>query len=121
MDDTQRYITYVRERITDLRTQKDVSEHRMSLELGKSGSYIRGITSGGGSALLTGAVQYYGLFGSVPSEFFDGLDDPDSLRTALRGRLMELNDEDLQKVSSFLDWMWEVISEIVLFSVLEKS
>ena len=46
MDDTQRYITYVRERITDLRTQKDVSEHRMSLELGKSGSYIRGITSG---------------------------------------------------------------------------
>ena len=36
MDDTQRYITYVRERITDLRTQKDVSEHRMSLELGKS-------------------------------------------------------------------------------------
>ena len=46
MDDTQRYITYVRGRITDLRTQKDVSEHRMSLELGKSGSYIRGITSG---------------------------------------------------------------------------
>ena len=46
MDDTQRYITFVRERITDLRTQKDVSEHRMSLELGKSGSYVRGITSG---------------------------------------------------------------------------
>ena len=46
MDDTQRYITYVRGRITDLRTQKDVSEHRMSLELGKSGTYIRGITSG---------------------------------------------------------------------------
>ena len=46
MDDTQRYITYVRERITDLRTQKDVSEHRMSLELGTSGSYIRGLTSG---------------------------------------------------------------------------
>ena len=45
MDDTQRYITYVRGRITDLRTQKDVSEHRMSLELGKSGSYIRGITN----------------------------------------------------------------------------
>ena len=29
MDDTQRYITYVRERITDLRTQKDVSEVAM--------------------------------------------------------------------------------------------
>ncbi len=34
---------------------------------------------------------------------------------------MELNDEDLQKVSSFLDWIREVIPEIVLFSVLENT
>ena len=105
MDDTQRYITYVRERITDLRTQKDVSEHRMSLELGKSGSYIRGITSGAGLPSLREVFNIMAYLEVSPSEFFDGLDDPDSLRTALRGRLMELNDEDLQKVSSFLDWI----------------
>ena len=105
MDDTQRYITYMRERITDLRTKKDVSEHRMSLELGKSGSYIRGITSGAALPSLRELFNIMAYFEVSPSEFFDGLDDSDSLRTALRGRLMELNDEDLQKVSSFLDWI----------------
>ena len=105
MDDTQRYITYVRERITDLRTQKDVSEHRMSLELGKSGSYVRGITSRAALPSLRELFNIMAYLEVSPSEFFDGLDDPDSLRTALRGRLMELNDEDLQKVSSFLDWI----------------
>lgn len=105
MDDTQRYITFVRERITDLRTQKDISEHRMSLELGKSGSYVRGITSGAALPSLRELFNIMAYFEVSPSEFFDDLDDPDSLRTALRGRLMELNDEDLQKVSSFLDWI----------------
>lgn len=46
MDECIRCEAYVRERITELRMRKNVSEHRMSLELGKSGSYIRGITSG---------------------------------------------------------------------------
>lgn len=41
MDDNRRYEAFVRDRITELREQKGVSEHRMSLELGKSGSYIR--------------------------------------------------------------------------------
>lgn len=39
-------INFIRTRITELCIQKNVSEHRMSLDLDKSGSYIRGITSG---------------------------------------------------------------------------
>lgn len=46
MDEVLQYEQYLRERITELRGQKNVSEHRLSLELGKSGSYIRSITSG---------------------------------------------------------------------------
>ena len=105
MEESQRYEAFVRSRITQLRGQKNVSEHRMSLELGKSGSYIRGITSGAALPSLRELFNIMAYFEVSPSEFFDGLDDPDSLRTALRGRLMELNDEDLQKVSSFLDWI----------------
>ena len=41
-----RYEDFLRSRITELRLQKNVSEHKMSLDLDKSGSYIRGITSG---------------------------------------------------------------------------
>jgi len=36
MADTQQYDDFVRSRITELRISKDVSEHRMSLELGKA-------------------------------------------------------------------------------------
>ena len=39
-------IDLLRDRITELRLIKDVSEHKMSLDLDKSGSYIRLITSG---------------------------------------------------------------------------
>ncbi len=46
MDEVLQYEKYLRERITELRSQKGISEHRLSLELGKSGSYIRSISSG---------------------------------------------------------------------------
>lgn len=56
MDDNRRYEAFVRNRITELREQKGVSEHRMSLELGKSGSYIWNFY-----ALSPGAVQHHGI------------------------------------------------------------
>ena len=37
---------FIRDRITKLRIQKDVSEYKMSLDMGHSTSYIRSITSG---------------------------------------------------------------------------
>ena len=40
------YDDFIRNRITELRISKNISEHKMSLDLDKSGSYIRGITSG---------------------------------------------------------------------------
>lgn len=61
MDECIRCEAYVRERITELRMRKNVSEHRMSLELGKSGSYIRGITSGTALPSLR-AFQHHCLF-----------------------------------------------------------
>lgn len=41
----ERQIQFIRERISDLRCQKQVSERKMSLDLGHSTSYIRSITS----------------------------------------------------------------------------
>ena len=105
MEESQRYEAFVRSRITELRNRKNISEHRMSLELGKSGSYIRGITSGASLPSLRELFNIMEYFGLSPPEFFAGLDDPDSLRTILRGKLMELNEEDLEKVSLFLDWI----------------
>ena len=40
MDEILQYEKFVCDRITELREKRGISEHRLSLELGKSGSYI---------------------------------------------------------------------------------
>ena len=102
MDDNRRYEAFVRNRITELREQKGVSEHRMSLELGKSGSYIRSITNGISLRELFNIMEYFDL---TPTLFFAPMDDPDSLRGIIGKKLLALPDEDLEKVAVFLDWI----------------
>lgn len=105
MDDTLRYETYLRDRITELREQKGISEHRLSLELGKSGSYIRSITSGATLPSMKELFNIMAYFEVSPVEFFIGLKGKNSLRAELSDRLLGLSDEDLEKVSTFIDWI----------------
>lgn len=105
MDDTMQYEAYLRERITELRERKGISEHRLSLELGKSGSYIRSITSGATLPSMKELFNIMVYFEVSPVEFFIGLKGKDSLRTELSDKLLGLSDEDLEKVSTFIDWI----------------
>ena len=105
MDDNRRYEAFVRDRITQLWEQKGVSEHRMSLELGKSGSYIRSITNGISMPSLRELFNIMEYFDLTPALFFAPMDDPDSLRGLVGKKLLALPDEDLEKVSAFLDWI----------------
>lgn len=105
MDDIRHYETFVRNRITELREQKGISEHRMSLELGKSGSYIRGITNGLAMPSLRELFNIMEYFDLTPSLFFAPMDDQDSLRGTVNKKLLALSDEDMEKVSLFLDWI----------------
>ena len=105
MDDNRRYEVFVRDRITELREQKGVSEHLMSLELGKSGSYIRSITNGISMPSLRELFNIIEYFDLTPVLFFAPTDDPDSLRGIVGKKLLALPDEDLEKVSTFLDWI----------------
>ena len=108
MDEVLQYEQYLRERITALRTQKGVSEHRLSLELGKSGSYIRSITSGATMPSMKELFNIMAYFEISPSEFFSGLQGKNTLRTTLEEKLRELSDEDLEKVSLFIGWITKV-------------
>lgn len=105
MEDIRRYEAFVRNRITELREQKGVSEHRMSLELGKSGSYIRSITNGIAMPSLRELFNIMAYFGLTPALFFAPMDDPDSLLGTVNKKLLTLPDEDLEKVSIFLNWI----------------
>ena len=62
---------FIRERITKLRLNKNVSEYRMSLDLGHSDSYIRNITSGKALPSMSEFLYICEYFNITPKEFFD--------------------------------------------------
>lgn len=62
---------FVRDRITQLRTQKGVSEYKMSLDLGHSKSYIQSISSGRALPSMYEFLYMCDYLGITPKEFFD--------------------------------------------------
>ena len=99
------YDDFIRSRITELRIAKNISEHKMSLDLDKSGSYIRGITSGSALPSLKELFNIISYFDMTPAEFFAPLDDAKTPYRELCEKLKTLNDEDLKKVSTFISWI----------------
>lgn len=99
------YSEFIRSRITELRISKNVSEHRMSLDLDKSGSYVRGITSGAAQPSLKELFNIIAYFNMTPAEFFAPMENSDTLYNRLCERLRKLDDEDLKKVETFVGWI----------------
>ena len=62
---------FVRERITQLRLQKDVSEYKMSYDLGHSRGYINNISSGKALPSLAEFFAICEYFGISPEDFFN--------------------------------------------------
>ena len=104
MANTQ-YDEFIRSRITELRIAKNISEHKMSLDLDKSGSYIRGITSGAALPSLRELFNIISYFDMTPAEFFAPLDDAKKPYRELCEKLRTMNEEDLEKVSTFIGWI----------------
>ena len=80
------YEKFVRDRITDLRLKKGVSEYQMSYDLGHSRGYIYNISSGKALPPLKEFFAICDYFGITPCEFFDtGLKNPELIRQATEG------------------------------------
>ena len=86
---------FIRERITKLRLNKNVSEYRMSLDLGHSDSYIRNITSGKALPSMSEFLYICEYFNITPKEFFDEDNNNPALINDLVTNSSKLNDEDL--------------------------
>ena len=63
--------SFIRNRITQLRIQKNISEYKMSLDMGHSGSYINSIASGKAMPSMGEFLYMCEYFGITPAEFFD--------------------------------------------------
>ena len=94
---------FIRERITELRLQKNVSEYKMSLDLGHSKSYIQSIASGRSMPSMSEFLYICDYLGVSPKDFFDGeLDNPILIQQNLAG-MKELDSDDLELLLSIID------------------
>ena len=88
---------FIRDRITQLRIQKGVSEYQMSYDLGHS-RYIYNISSGKSLPPMAEFLQICDYFEITPSQFFDdSFENPALLQTAIE-ELRKLNDDDLMLI-----------------------
>lgn len=89
---------FVKDRITQLRMQKGVSEYKMSYDLGHSRGYINNISSG---KSLPSMLEFFAIceyFDITPIEFFDqNLSQPQKIKQAADG-LLQLKDSDLDLI-----------------------
>ena len=82
---------FIRERITQLRLKKGISEYQMSYDLGHSRGYVYNISSGKSLPPMR-ICEYFNL---TPSQFFDeSLENPSLLQSVI-DELRKLNDDDL--------------------------
>ena len=65
------YERFVRDRITQLRLRKGVSEYQMSLDLGKNKSYIQSLTSGRSLPTMQSFLDICDYLEVTPQQFFD--------------------------------------------------
>ncbi|MGM9584277.1 MAG: helix-turn-helix transcriptional regulator [Faecousia sp.] len=87
---------FVRERITQLRLQKDVSEYKMSYDLGHSRGYINNISSGKTLPSMTEFFAICDYFGISPVEFFDTKSSNPKLSRSVLEALEQLDEDDLE-------------------------
>lgn len=86
---------FIRQRLTQIRCDKRISEYKMSYDMGHSKSYIQNITSGKSLPSLTEFLYMCDYLGVTPKEFFDeGIVHPDKVHT-LTEIASSLTEEDL--------------------------
>lgn len=93
---------FVKERITQLRIQKGVSEYQMSYDLGHSRGYVYNISSGKALPPLKEFFAICDYFEITPQQFFDqSSPNPELIQKALTG-LRQMSESDQLMVLSLI-------------------
>lgn len=101
------YAEFIRERISQLRIKKGVSEYRMSYDLGHSRGYINNISSGKALPSMNEFLLICEYFSITPREFFDAeIKNPESLQNII-SKVKKLSEEDIALISGIIDRLAE--------------
>ena len=97
------YANFVKNRISQLRIQKGVSEYQMSYDLGHSRGYIYNISSGKSLPPMSEFFSICEYFGLTPAEFFDDkLNNPELIHKAVEG-LKQMDDSDILMILNHIN------------------
>lgn len=92
------YDDFVRERITQLRLKADISEYKLSRDLGHSRGYISNITRGKSLPSMGEFFAICDYFEITPLQFFDEeIEHPELISKALVG-LNKLDESDIELI-----------------------
>ena len=94
---------YIRDRITELRLKKNVSEYQTSTDLGQNKGYIQAISSGKALPSMAQFLRICDYFEISPLQFFDSETvNPQLLHRAMEG-MRKLNEDDLIMLIGFIN------------------
>lgn len=87
---------YIRRRITELRIQKNVSEYKMSMDLGHSKGYIQSISSGRALPSMSEFLAICDYFDIAPLEFFNDEGKNILIQKELDKEISAMSESDLK-------------------------
>ncbi len=94
---------FIRDRLSRLREEKQVSERKMSLDLGHSTSYIRSITSGRSLPSMGEFLYICEYLNITPMEFFNEEKATTLLQQKAIDSIYSMSEEDLMLLTGFID------------------
>ena len=99
------YEIFVKDRITQLRLKKGVSEYQMSYELGHSRGYVYNISSGKALPPLKEFFAICEYFEITPQQFFDeNNQNPELIQKAIEG-MQQLEESDMLMLLGIINRM----------------
>lgn len=94
---------FVRNRITQLRLNRGLSEYQLSYNLGHSRGYINNISSGKSLPSMSEFFSICEYFDITPVEFFDTEHSNPELLSKAMEEIQSLNDDDLLLILTFIN------------------
>lgn len=93
-------IEYVRQRITELRLKRNISEYQLSYDVGHSKNYVHNIVSGYSQPSVKELLYLIEALGVTPRDFFDETDEFSNPYLAKRivDGIKNMSDENLEAV-----------------------
>ncbi len=101
------YEDFVRNRISQLRISKGVSEYKMSYDLGHSRGYIYNISSGKALPPMSEFFAICNYFGITPGEFFDEENSNPQLVKKAAEEMKSLDEDDMRLIIQFIERLKE--------------